>query len=844
MVRFMLAAHRPAQLIAGLLLVVTLAFAVAGLAGNALAQDAEAPSDTAIDSLLTVLQDPAQRDELIQQLETIRGEDAGGATPAEAVESPETLAEEVNQDAAIVSSDISEGLDALGGSLVDTAAKAVAAIGDQLANFAALFANLPKLLSWFVDVLAVGEQEKFNRLVTFLSVLGTVAAIGLTTGYLANLFTKRLRAKAMPRVGREALRRGLASVSFLIMDLLVIAAAATAARITLEVLDPAPRTLLIVFVLVIATIMSRAAIAVLKAVLAPKEETLRVLPISEETARYLYIWGRRIAIVAIYGHFIGGLFAVNGMPAEGYVTWNKLVGLLVAIMVILIILQNQQSVEDWIRGLGYRKSETDGEDENQDVLPGLGDGDDQPAVTASTEPAPAAEKDKKRNALRVLQIWVADLWHIFAIFYVVLVFGTWSLEHTGQFRFLAFASAQTVILVGLGFLVTRLKTRLLERLFAIPKDLSDGLPNLEVRANRYLPALKAIFGGIIWIGVVLGVLSTWGTDFAAWLLSSGGLGLIRSLVSLLIISLIAVAVWELVSSAIERKLQKLEGKVGHLERAARLRTLLPLIRTVFSGVLAVVVGLIFLSEIGVNIAPLLAGAGIVGVAVGFGSQKLVQDVITGLFILIEDQVSVGDYIDTGSHGGTVEKINLRTIRLRDLSGTVHIVPFSEVASVKNFSREFGYAVIDMGVAYRENVDEVMALMERIGEELQADPDHGPNILEPIAIFGVNELGDSAVVIRGRLKTAPMMQWSVKRAYLRLAKLRFDEHNIEIPFPHQTMYFGELKDGTAPPAYIVNSEGPREADGDDTVVPISEEEKERAVAKVSSRPTDDDATDHH
>ncbi|MEM6904248.1 MAG: mechanosensitive ion channel domain-containing protein, partial [Pseudomonadota bacterium] len=336
------------------------------------------------------------------------------------------------------------------------------------------------------------------------------------------------------------------------------------------------------------------------------------------------------------------------------------------------------------------------------------------------------------------------LWHIFAIFYVVLVFGTWSLEHTGQFEFLAFASLQTLVLVAFGFLATRLKNRLLARAFAIPKDLALNIPTLEARANRYLPVLRAIFGGMIWLGVFLGVLSAWGTDFAAWLLTGPGLRLLRSFISLLIISLIAVAVWELMSSSIERKLRHLEGKAGHLERAARLRTLLPLIRTVATCALAVLVALIFLSEIGVNIAPLLAGAGIVGVAVGFGSQKLVQDVITGLFILIEDQVSVGDYIDTGGHGGTVEKINLRTVRLRDLSGTVHIVPYSEVTSVKNFSREFGYAVIDMGVAYRENVDEVMALMERIGAELQADLDHGPNILEPIAMFGVNELGDSAV----------------------------------------------------------------------------------------------------
>ncbi|MEM6904064.1 MAG: hypothetical protein AAF556_12570, partial [Pseudomonadota bacterium] len=402
------------------------------VSGTALAQGEEAAptadsaeasmaENPAIDSLLEVLQDPAQRDALIQQLEAAQAGASGTTGPSGSID--DTLAEDINQDAVIVTTDLSDGLDALGGSLVDTAAKAVAAIGDQLANFAALFANLPKLLAWLGDVLAIGEPEKFNRLVNFLSVLGTVALIGLVTAYGANLLTKRLRAKAMPRVGREALRRGLAALSVMMMDFLVIGAGATAARISLDVLDPHPRTLLIVFVLLIATVTSRATIAILKAALSPRDPTLRVLPITDETASYLYIWGRRISMLAIYGHFIGGLFAVNGMPAEGYVAWNKLIGLIVALMVILIILQNQQTVEDWIRSLGQRKSPLDAE-ANQDELPGLADAEDDVASENAEVKAPEPEAPKKRNALRVLQIWVADLLHIFAIFYVVLVFGT------------------------------------------------------------------------------------------------------------------------------------------------------------------------------------------------------------------------------------------------------------------------------------------------------------------------------------------------------------------------------------------------------------------------------------
>jgi small conductance mechanosensitive channel len=224
-----------------------------------------------------------------------------------------------------------------------------------------------------------------------------------------------------------------------------------------------------------------------------------------------------------------------------------------------------------------------------------------------------------------------------------------------------------------------------------------------------------------------------------------------------------------------------------------------------------------LSELGINIAPLLAGAGVVGLAVGFGAQRLVQDVITGVFILFQDLMSVGDVVKLGDKAGVVEALSIRTVRLRDLSGTVHTIPFSAIEGVSNLTRDFSFYVFDLGVAYREDVDAVIALLQQIGEELRGDAEIGPLILEPLEVFGLDAFGDSAIMIKGRIKTRPIKQWQVGRAFNRLVKLRFDEQGIEIPFPHRTLYFGQDKDGSAPPAFVQLETLSREA-GEERGVP--------------------------
>jgi small conductance mechanosensitive channel len=195
-------------------------------------------------------------------------------------------------------------------------------------------------------------------------------------------------------------------------------------------------------------------------------------------------------------------------------------------------------------------------------------------------------------------------------------------------------------------------------------------------------------------------------------------------------------------------------------------------------VIIVIAALIILSQIGINIAPLLAGAGVVGLAIGFGSQALVKDIITGLFILIEDQIAVGDIVDVGKeHSGVVEAISVRTIRLRDQAGVVHTVPFSEVTSIKNMTKDYTYAVARIGIAYGEDIDRVVEILRGVCDELMADETVGPLILDPFDYQGVDRLDEFSVVLLLRVRTVPGKHFAVGRALNRLIKMAFEKHGI-------------------------------------------------------------------
>lgn len=246
----------------------------------------------------------------------------------------------------------------------------------------------------------------------------------------------------------------------------------------------------------------------------------------------------------------------------------------------------------------------------------------------------------------------------------------------------------------------------------------------------------------------------------------------------------------------------LQREADDPERIKRLNTL----ERVFSYIIAVIVTLVtamlVLSEMGISIAPILAAAGVLGIAVGFGAQSLVKDYFTGLFLLLENQVRQGDVVEVAGKGGLVEEMTLRYIRLRDYEGSVHYIPNGHVDTVTNRSRDYAYAVIDVHVAYREEVDAVYGLMRQVAGDLRADPELSGKIVEDIEIAGVDDWAESAVVIRCRFKVLPLEQWGVRREFLSRLKKAFDAAGVEIPFPHLTVYAGQNKDGSAPPLRLL------------------------------------------
>lgn len=271
--------------------------------------------------------------------------------------------------------------------------------------------------------------------------------------------------------------------------------------------------------------------------------------------------------------------------------------------------------------------------------------------------------------------------------------------------------------------------------------------------------------------------------------------LITSALRILLILAVAWAAMFAIKFAMRRLTQTLiqrgqaAGEVP-TESAKRVETLVRLLRQGVLIVLWVMVLLIILREVGVEITPILASAGIVGLAVGFGAQNLVRDVISGFFMILENQVRVGDVAIVNGTGGVVEKVSFRTVVLRDLSGVVHVFPNGSVSTLSNMTKEWSGYVLNMGVAYKEDVDKVMDVMRQVATEMRGDEYYGALMIQDIEIFGVDDFADSAVVIKARLKTKPIKQWEVGREYRRRLKQAFDREGIEIPFPHRSIYFGE------------------------------------------------------
>lgn len=669
---------------------------------------------------------------------------------------------------------------------IDRVVAQVRASGKALAEVAGMVTDLPKLWTWLDGAFESDRRRAMLIEGVWKTVL--VLALGLFAQYLVRWLLRNPRKTVEDRrKDTFMIRAGYLAIRTL-LDLLPVVAFGAIAYAALPVTEPSATASAVALSLIFGFLLARAILVVLRMVLAPRAGSLRLPRMTDETAAYLYLWGRRFAHVIVYGYF--GLVALSalGLPAPVYEALLKLIGIVVTILAIVFILQNRKTVSAWF----------------------------------------AREPRNGNRVLNTLNRRLGDIWHIFAILYVFAGFIVWALEIEGGFAFLLRATILTAIIVGATAALVFGLRKLLDRLFRIEPDLRLSNPRLEERANRYMPVVRSVVFGVVYAIAFVAILQAWGLDVLGILSTQIGQVLVSRAVTIIVVIVIAVVVWEVINSAIDRYMLRLAQNRREGERAARLRTLLPMVERLILVTMIVIVSLIVLSEIGVNIGPLLAGAGVLGLAVGFGAQTLVKDVITGLFNIIEDSMAVGDIVTVASRTGTVEDLSMRSVVLRDYQGIQHTIPFSSITDVQNLTKDFAYSVMDFGVSYREDVDEVMAVILEVAAEFRKDEAFAPNVLGDLEMWGVNELADSAVVVRTRFKCAPGSQWAIRREMNRRVKAAFDARGIEIPFPHVTLYFGEDKEGSAPPANLRVDQLPKR---EEPAPPPSETEAEAAVEEA-------------
>ncbi len=720
-----------------------------------------ATSPAELQRLMETLRDDGRRAELLRNLEALaaagRASAPAGATPPGAA-APAAPAPDAPPAAEAAPSPAPEILapNTLGAQLLMGASQRLQALSDSLVVAAQTATDLPGLAAWASGL--ARDPVTQARVVDAAQWLLLLFGAGLVAEWLTRRALRRVldRLDAMAPADGDAwtwVRRVPLVIARFLLDLLPIAAFAVISYGMIGFVRPMPTTELVLLVANNSYMALRAVMALSRMVFSPASTHLRLLPVSDETAAYVTIWVRRIAVVAIAGYAVAEAGLLFGLPWAAYDAILRVALLVVSLLLVIVVLQNRHTVAEVLRAPPLKEGE---------------------------------EPDRARVLFRGLRDRLADIWHLVAILWLFALWGVWALEVRDGFERLTRVSALTILILALAKGVDELTRRAVARGFRIGPEMARKYPGLEARANRYVPVLKGIATAFIGIMALLFLLEVYGVDAFAWF-RRGQLGarLLGSLVSVSLTILVAVTVWELANAAIARHLVKL-SRDAQAARSARVRTLLPMLRTLLSGAIIVFVALNVLTEIGVNVAPLIAGAGVIGLAVGFGSQTLVRDVITGVFLLFEDAVAVGDVVQVSNLSGVVEQLSIRSIKLRAQDGSIHIIPFSAVTTVTNMTRDFSFAVLDVNVAYGEDTDRVEAVMREVAAEIRADPKFAPIVRDDIEMLGVERLADSGVLIRARIKGDPTARWGIGREFNRRIKQRFEKLGIEIPYPHQKL----------------------------------------------------------
>lgn len=605
-------------------------------------------------------------------------------------------------------------------------------VGSESSTFVTNFAAIPQLVTWYNQ--QISDPLAYDRWLSTLELLVLVIGGAFAAGWLADLILLPLRRRIYLKQYPTAWARFGGIMQWLLLSFVPVITFVGVALLITDSYSPAKLARFIVLTFVYALALLRLVRVFLRFFLAARVPALRFVPISTATAFYIQGLVTWFSAIMVSVYFLVEIAKVLKIPASAIGGFRSLGALVIVVMTIVVILQKRSTISLMIRG----------------------------------------NLSSARGSLTLvesLRLWAARTWHVLAISYLTIGYIVTMLGAAGGFVMMQQGT--------IGTLLTLIAMRLA---FYVVAKISYTKKEGEVTSGLYRTVLRILLKIVILVLGVAGVLASWGVDVVAVASSAWGQRILGSAFSITSILLLVVFIYEMLNAVIERKLNRRDSNGKLIQANSRARTLLPMVQKAAVIVLTVIVGLVTLSELGINIAPLLAGAGVLGVAVGFGSQTLIKDFLTGLSIILEDNLAVGDSVIIGGHKGVVENLSIRTVRLRDVNGSLHIMPFSEIATITNESKAFAYALMDIGVSYDSDLDKAIAVIKETGDAMRQEKGVQELILESIEVMGVESLGDSSVVIRSRIRTKAGRQGDVRRAFLLRIKKAFDAQNIEIPFP--------------------------------------------------------------
>ena len=617
----------------------------------------------------------------------------------------------------------------------------------------------------------VEQLQRWRSVLFNLLVVGgiTLVAYGLSRR-LATIPFQRLDAWAHREVSAHSsvltrstrLRKLLAVVAALGVDWLIIAVALLAGYAGMVALT-ASQTASYTSFLNMQFLMAFGVVEVMKtlsrAVFATRYEQLRLVPLDSATATSWNRWASGLFTLSGYGLLVVvPLLQVLIAPSLANVV-ETLFAFSVYVYVVSVLWKQRTAVSG-----------------------------------AFLKQANQAENSVLGTLLRIM----SRLWVWLALLYLTTLLVVLQVEHQDGLGFMAKASVQTLLVILIGAALLLLLNTLGNQRLKLSEYWQRNFPLLEARLNSYVPASLRALRLVVAVGMALAIFDAWRLfDLKEWLFSAQGQAVVNTFVRVALVLVIAALSWTVLASMIEHRLMLAGAKMP----TEREKTLLLLFRNALAIVIVTMTALIVLSQIGIDIGPLIAGAGVVGLAVGFGAQKMVQDVITGVFIQLENGMNQNDVVEVAGLFGVVEKLTIRSVVIRTLDGGYHLVPFSSIDCVANHTRDYGYHHGEYLVGLRESVDDVMEHMHAAFADLKQDPEVAEYILEDISIPGVTNLGSTGTTIRVLIKTAPGMQWAVQRSFNRLLKQHFDAAGIEIPYPQTVVHFGRDKEGNSAPANI-------------------------------------------